>query len=204
MLFRFSSELRRHRLYNNVMFHNVKKSLLALWLTTVISGVSACSLLAPSPLPRGSVISENDIKSLQIGSTSKADAIEILGSPTTYATFDPNNWIYISMMTKVVPLSYPGISKQRVLSLYFDQKGTLTKIENLGKKDAKSVTMVAETTPTPGTKRNFWGEFFGNIGQYSPLSAMGMGSTFGPSGSGPFGSNPAMGTGPGSSGNTLQ
>lgn len=168
--------------------------------------VSGCSLLSSPPMPRGNIITPSDIKTLQVGSTTKADAMDILGSPTTYATFDPNNWIYISMMTKLVPLSYPGVKKQEVLSLYFDQNGTLQRIQQLNKKDAKPIRMVAEVTPTPGTKTNFFQQLLGNIGQYSPLSAMGLGSTFGPgSGGGALGSsNPATAGGIGSSGNTIQ
>ncbi|MDI2090419.1 outer membrane protein assembly factor BamE [Commensalibacter oyaizuii] len=181
-----------------------KKAYLASILSIGLT-LSACSAFSPPPLPRGSIIGKNDLKSLQVGSTSKADVMEILGSPTAYATFDPNNWIYISMMTKLVPLSYPGIKKQEVLSLYFDQNGTLQKIQHLGKKDAKNVAMVSETTPTPGTKTNFFQQLLGNIGQYSPLSAMGLGSTFGPGNNGgPLSSNPATAGGVGSSGNTIR
>lgn len=148
---------------------------------------------------------KGDIQALKVGSSSKADVIDILGSPTAYATFDPNNWIYISLMTKLVPLSYPGITKQKVVSLYFNDAGTLTKIQELGKKDAKHVAMVSDETPTPGTKTDFFQQLLGNIGQYSPLSAMGLGSTFGPSngGTGPFANNPLTSGGAGSSGNTL-
>ncbi|MBI0065365.1 outer membrane protein assembly factor BamE [Commensalibacter sp. M0134] len=165
---------------------------------------SACSVLSPPPMPRGTIIEKNDLSALKVGSTSKSDVIDILGSPTTYATFNNNNWIYISMMTHLVPLSYPGIKKQKVLSLYFNESGTLTKIQELGKRDAKNVSMVSEVTPTPGTKTNFFQQLLGNIGKYSPLSAMGLGSTFGPnSNGGPFSSNPLTTGGPGSSGNTL-
>lgn len=166
--------------------------------------LSACSVFSPPPLPRGSIIEKSDMEALKVGSTSKADVMDILGSPTAYATFDNNNWIYISMMTNLVPLSYPGIKKQKVVSLYFNDAGTLTKIQELGKKDAKKVAMVSEVTPTPGTKTNFFQQLLGNIGKYSPLSAMGLGSTFGPNNNGgPFSSNPLTSNGPGSSGNTL-
>ncbi len=180
-----------------------KKILLSSFVTYSLL-MSACSVLSPAPLPRGTIIEKGDLKALKIGSTSKTDVIDILGSPTAYATFDSNNWIYISMMTNLVPLSYPGIKKQKVLSLYFNNTGTLTKIQELGKKDARKISMVSEVTPTPGTKTNFFQQLLGNIGKYSPLSAMGLGSTFGPNNNGgPFSSNPLTNGGPGSSGNTL-
>ncbi|EHD14700.1 smpA/OmlA family lipoprotein [Commensalibacter intestini A911] len=186
-------------------FRKARKGACLASILSIGMTLSACSIFSPPPLPRGSIIGKNDLKSLQVGSTSKADVVDILGSPTAYATFDPNNWIYISMMTQVVPLSYPGIRKQEVLSLYFDENGTLQKIQHLGKKDAKPVGMVSEVTPTPGTKTNFFQQLLGNIGQYSPLSAMGLGSTFGPNNStGPFANNPNTSGGIGSSGNTIR
>lgn len=190
---------------NNSQFkHKTNKTILLGSFFSCSLFLSACSILSPPPMPRGSIIEKNDIAALKVGSTSKSDVIDILGSPTTYATFDNNNWIYISMMTHLVPLSYPGIKKQKVLSLYFNDSGTLTKIQELDKKDAKNVSMVSEVTPTPGTKTNFFQQLLGNIGKYSPLSAMGLGSTFGPSSNGgPFSSNPLTTGGPGSSGNTL-
>ncbi len=166
--------------------------------------LSACSFFSTPPQPRGAFIEKEDWQDLKVGSSSKSDAQDLLGSPTTFATFDPNSWIYISMQTRTVPLTYPGVRKQQVLVLNFDQSGVLQQIQELNKKDAKPVRMISSITPTPGSKTNFFQQLLGNIGQYSPLSAMGMGSTFGPSGSsgGPFSNNP-IGSGPGSSGNAL-
>ncbi|MBO1360747.1 outer membrane protein assembly factor BamE [Acetobacter sacchari] len=160
--------------------------------------LSACSFFQSPPMPRGSLIEADDYTQLKPGVSNRADAIDLLGSPTTKATFDDNTWIYISMMTIPEPASFPRITKQQVVVLNFDPAGTLRSLRTLDLKDAKKVGMVGAVTPTPGTKINVMQQILGNVGRYNPMS--GMGSTFGGS-TGPMGSN--NGPGHGGTGNSL-
>ncbi|NHO34173.1 outer membrane protein assembly factor BamE [Acetobacter fallax] len=174
-------------------------SLTLLGCVTLLSG---CAVFQSRPMPRGSLIEADDYKQLKPGSSNRADALDLLGSPTARATFDDNTWIYISMMTVPAPASFPQITKQQVVVLNFDQGGTLRALRTLNLKDAKHPGMVQDATPTPGTKINVIQEILGNVGRYNPMSGMMGGNSFGGGGAtGPMGSN--SGPGHAGAGNTL-
>lgn len=174
----------------------------ALALVGGLSLLSGCAVFRSPPMPRGSLVEADDYKQLKPGSSSRSDAIDLLGSPTARAAFDDNTWIYVSMMTVPSPASFPVITKQQVVVLNFDQGGTLRTLRTLDLKDAKHVGMVGDQTPTPGTKINILQEILGNVGRYNPMSGMmnNGGSSFGGA-TGPMGSN--NGPGHAGSGNTL-
>ena len=159
--------------------------------------LGGCAVFAPIPEPRGSLIEKTDYAQLKPGTSTRSDVLDLLGSPTSHATFNDNMWIYISMITSPTPLGFPSIDKQQVVVLNFDNAGVLRKLDTLNRKDAIRVGMVGETTPAPGTKTSVIQELLGNVGKYNPMS--GMGSPFG-GGTGPM-SN--QGTGQGGAGNTL-
>ncbi|WP_242011873.1 outer membrane protein assembly factor BamE [Acetobacter oeni] len=164
--------------------------------------LSACSVFQSTPMPRGSLIEADDYKQLKPGSSNRADALDLLGSPTARATFDDNTWIYVSMMTVPQPANFPKITKQQVVVLNFDQAGTLRVLRTLNLKDAKHPGMIQEKTPTPGTKINILQEILGNVGRYNPMSGMMGGNSFGGGGAtGPMGSN--SGPGHAGAGNSL-
>ncbi|AQS86526.1 MAG: outer membrane protein assembly factor BamE [Acetobacter aceti] len=174
---------------------------MALGLTTGLFLLSGCSVFENSPMPRGSLIEADDYNQLKPGVSNRADALDLLGSPTSKATFDDNTWIYVSMMTAPTPANFPHITKQQVVVLNFDQAGTLRSLRTLGPKDAKHPGMVGDKTPTPGTKINILQEIIGNVGRYNPMQGMMNNSSFG-GGSGGMGMS-NNGPGHGGAGNSL-
>ncbi|GBQ28544.1 lipoprotein OmlA [Gluconacetobacter sacchari DSM 12717] len=160
--------------------------------------LSGCALFSPPPAHRGSLIEADDYSQLKPGVSTRAEAMDLLGSPTTRATFDDNTWIYISMRTVPAPMDFPSIRSQDVLVLNFDDKGVLRTMRTLNKSDARPTSMAPGATPTPGTSVNILQQILGNVGRYNPLSN--MNSTFGGS-TGPMGYN--NGPGHGGSGNGL-
>ncbi|QDH16235.1 outer membrane protein assembly factor BamE [Swingsia samuiensis] len=159
--------------------------------------LGGCSVFRPIPEPKGSLIEKEDYSQLIPGTSTRSDVIDLLGSPTTHATFDDNTWIYISMVTSPTPLGFPSVDKQQVVVLNFNNSGVLTKMNTLNRKDAMPVRMISAKTPTPGTKTSIMQQLLGNVGRYNPMSN--MNSAFGGS-AGPIGS---QGTGNGGAGNSL-
>lgn len=160
--------------------------------------LSGCSVFLSRPVPRGSLVEPDDYAQLKPGVSTRSDVMDLLGSPTTHATFDDNTWIYISMETVYVPISFPGIRKQDVVVLNFDNGGVLRNLRTLNLKNARPVTMSPDVTPTPGTRINIVQQILGNVGRYNPMSN--LNSTFGGS-TGPMGFN--SGPGHGGTGNSL-
>lgn len=186
----------------STMLFSQKRKYLTIIIFTVITSflLSACSVFGPTPISRGSLVEKDDYDQLIPKSSTKADAIDLMGSPTTKGAFDDNTWIYISMTTHLAPIDFPAISKQQVVVLKFADTGLLENVRVLNKKDAVPVAMSNKVTPTPGTKINILQQILGNVGRYDPMQSM--------MGSGAMGANGSMfnnNTGPGhfGSGNSL-
>lgn len=189
-------------LYTNLSSSNRKHFISNPFYTMACAGLALGLAACSSSVPHGSLVEKQDYDQLKAGNSTRADATEVMGTPTAKATFDENTWFYISQRTGLVPLSFPAVREQNVVMLQFDKAGVLQKMKVLDMDDAKDVTMVSDETPTPGTQTNFLQQLLGNIGEYSPLSN--IGKTFGSGSSGLVGNgNGLHGAGTGSSGNTL-
>ena len=130
--------------------------------------LSSCAWLMPPPQLRGNKVDESSLKELVPGTSTKADVSAVIGSPTARDTFDDNTWLYISEMTRVRIGRTLGEIDQNVVVLNFDDKGVLTTIKKLDKEDALPVSVIARTTPSPGTEASFMQQLLGNIGRFNP------------------------------------
>ena len=143
------------------------RSLAACLALSLLAG--GCSLFVPPTQVRGNRVSDDQLKELVPGTSTKADVVAELGSPTTHSSFDDNKWIYIGQLTRPRIGQVQGVESQDVVVLSFSDRGVLAGIDHLTKKDAKAVTVVARTTPSPGTSASFFQQLFGNIGRFNPI-----------------------------------
>jgi outer membrane protein assembly factor BamE (lipoprotein component of BamABCDE complex) len=130
--------------------------------------VSACSWLAPPPVMRGNKVDPESLKELTPGTSTKADVTAVIGSPTATATFDDNTWLYISEVTQTRVGRTLGELDQHVVVMTFDGQGVLKEINRKGMDDSLPVTVIARTTPSPGTEASFLQQLLGNIGKFVP------------------------------------
>ncbi len=157
----------------------------------LLLALSACSVVdAPTQL-RGNRVDADQLKELVPGTSTRADATSLLGSPTTRAAFDDNTWVYISETTRTRVGRLPGVLAQDVVVLTFDQAGVLRDVKHLGQDDSKSVSIVSRTTPSPGSEASFLQQLLGNVGKFNAGGAGGAvgGSRATPGGSGAGTSN---------------
>jgi outer membrane protein assembly factor BamE (lipoprotein component of BamABCDE complex) len=130
--------------------------------------LSSCAWLMPPPQLRGNKVDAEQIKELTPGVSTKADVTAVIGSPTAHDSFDDNIWLYISELTQQRIGRTLGELDQNVVVLSFDDKGVLKTVGTLDKADALPVTVVARTTPSPGTEASFLQQLLGNIGRFNP------------------------------------
>jgi outer membrane protein assembly factor BamE (lipoprotein component of BamABCDE complex) len=135
--------------------------------------LGACSLFSPRPILHGARVDPDQLKELVPGTSTKADATSLLGSPTAHATFDDNTWIYISESTHTRIGRLPGVGAQDVEVLSFDQGGTLRNMRHLGQAESQPVTVASRTTPSPGTEATFLQQLLGNVGKFNPGGSVG-------------------------------
>ncbi len=137
----------------------------------VILLLAGCGWLAPPPVVRGNHPDADQLKELTPGTSTKQDVTALIGSPTAHATFDDNAWIYIGEMTQKRIGQTPAVVSQKVVVVTFDDAGVLQHIDVKDKADAMPVSVIARTTPSPGTEAGFLQQLFGNIGKFVPGGA---------------------------------
>jgi outer membrane protein assembly factor BamE (lipoprotein component of BamABCDE complex) len=150
----------------------------------VVAGVAACGPLAAPQQMRGNKIDPEDLQQLVVGTSTRADATALVGTPTIRAAFDDNVWIYISSVTQTRVGRTPGVLDQRVVVLTFNDQGVLASVETRDKSDSQPVDVVTRTTPAPGSETSFLQQLLGNIGRFNALGSVTPGGT-GPRGGAP-------------------
>jgi outer membrane protein assembly factor BamE (lipoprotein component of BamABCDE complex) len=93
---------------------------------------------------------KENVEQIQVGRTTKAEVVRLLGSPSNVAAFDPNTWYYISARQVQYAFLKPRIAEQHVLKIRFDGSGVVAETKQLGIEDAQATTYVDRTTPTRG------------------------------------------------------
>jgi outer membrane protein assembly factor BamE (lipoprotein component of BamABCDE complex) len=144
--------------------------------------IGGCSFIEAKPQLRGNRVDADQLKELVPGTSTRADVTALIGSPTAKATFDDNTWLYISEVTRPRIASVQGVLSQDVIVLNFNEQGVLQDVKKLNQDDSVPVSVVARSTPSPGTEASFLQQLFGNIGRFN---------AFGPTPSGPSGGAPA-------------
>ena len=131
--------------------------------------LGGCSLFQAQPTLRGNRVDADQLKELVPGTSTRADVTALIGTPTARATFDDNTWIYISEVTRPQIARTQGVLSQDVVVLGFNDQGVLQDVKRLNQEDALPVTMVARSTPSPGTEASFLQQLFGNIGRFNAV-----------------------------------
>ena len=142
---------------------------------TSLTGCGLPDFMTFPPQVRGNRVDVDSLMELVPGTSTTKDVVALIGSPTARATFDDNTWIYIGEMTKPVIGGTNEVRSQEVVALRFDNAGVLRGIEQKSKKDSLPVSVVARTTPAPGSDATFLQQVLGNVGRFTP----GTGTTLG-------------------------
>jgi outer membrane protein assembly factor BamE (lipoprotein component of BamABCDE complex) len=141
-----------------------------IWLLLGCLLLGGCSLFQAQEQLRGNRVDADSLKELVPGTSTKADVTALIGSPTATATFDNNTWLYVSEVTRPRIGRVQGVLSQHVVVLSFSGQGVLRHVDQLDQDDSVPVTVVARTTPSPGTEAGFFQQLFGNIGRFNAIS----------------------------------
>lgn len=133
----------------------------------LLLSLGACSLVQTPRTLHGNRIDEDSLKELTPGTSTKKDVTSLIGSPTAHATFDDNEWIYISETTHTRIGRLPGVLKQEVVVMNFNGAGTLTSVKRLDQNDARDISVASGATPSPGSEASVLQQLLGNVGKYN-------------------------------------
>ena len=123
-------------------------------------------IIGPPEQTRGNRVDPDVLAELVPGTSSRADVTALLGSPTAKGTFDDNTWLYVGSVTRTRVARKQGIVSLDVVKLTFDEGGVLRGVEHLDMDDRLPVSVVARTTPSPGSDASIMQQLFGNIGRF--------------------------------------
>ena len=156
-------------------------------LLTALLGVSGCAVFTDTPHYRGIAVSESDLQQLTPGVSQQADVQALLGPPTFVEQYDPDNWVYVSQVTKMRIARTEGVVNQKVVVVTFNNDGTFKSVTQKALANAVPVAMDSKQTPVPGGTPGFFQQLIGGVGSYNPLGA--AADTSGSSGSSALGSS---------------
>ena len=132
--------------------------------------LTGCAFLAAHPQARGNRVDPAELTELVPGVSTKKDAASLLGSPTAHGSFDDNKWIYIGAMTRPVIGGTQHLISEDNVVLTFDARGVLRDVRATHLRNALPHTMLARTTPSPGSNTSFLQQLLGNVGKVNTLS----------------------------------
>ena len=151
------------RRYFNIR-NGAKRRLAALaGVATLAAALSGC-IGYEGDFDRGYQIDEQSLAKIEIGKTTKPEALALLGTPSTTSTAGGDAWYYIGQkMSRALAFMPAKLTDQNVLAIYFDKNGKVSRIANYGMKDGKIFDFVSQTTPTGGREPDFLKNVFAGL-----------------------------------------
>ncbi len=120
----------------------------------------------------GPVISQDQLDLVPVGS-SQEQVLLALGSPSTTGQFGNEVYYYISQKrAKTYDFQKMKLVDQKVLSIYFDEEKTVSRIANYGIQDGRVFDFISRTTSTGGEDFTFLRQVL--TGRATPSSALGQ------------------------------
>jgi outer membrane protein assembly factor BamE (lipoprotein component of BamABCDE complex) len=128
-------------------------------------GLPAC---APEVSTHGYRFDEAALAQLEPGRTTRDGTLQLLGSPSSVATFDDRVWYYVSRRSERMSFYQDDVVDQKVMTITFDDRDVIQSIDRQSLEDAKEVALVDRETPTSGSELSILEQFIGNIGRFNP------------------------------------
>ncbi|MEX0809735.1 MAG: outer membrane protein assembly factor BamE [Dongiaceae bacterium] len=116
---------------------------------------------------RGNEPDPDKVLAVHPGIDTRQQVSQLLGTPSTTSTFDPNVWYYISKRTEQYAFFDPDIIDQEVLVVKFDDGGLVSDMYIYGVEDGRIVEPVERTTPTYGQELTLMQQLIGNFGRFN-------------------------------------
>jgi len=142
----------------------MKPVILSIVSAVMIVTASAC---APNIATRGNLPDPDKLAEIIPGEASRDDVADLLGSPSSAATFGDETWYYIATRVETVAFNEPEVIDQQVVAIKFGEDGLVTAIDTYGLDDARAVEIVERVTPTSGREVTILQQLLGNVGRFA-------------------------------------
>ena len=110
----------------------------------------------------GHIINENELKQINIGTTTRADILDMLGQPSFKGAFDTQK-LYYSSQVMLQPVASTKQTQKRIIYIFtLDDKNMLQSIDLMNKEDGLQIAHIDDKTPTPGDTFGILEQVFSN------------------------------------------
>lgn len=123
--------------------------------------LGACT---PTIANRGNIIDPDKLAEVAVGTSTRENVANLLGTPTQVSTFDENVWYYIGRNTEQYSFLDPEVIKQKAVEIHFNEEGLVSEVKTLDPALALAITPVSRKTPTYGHETTVLEQLVGNIG----------------------------------------
>jgi outer membrane protein assembly factor BamE (lipoprotein component of BamABCDE complex) len=111
----------------------------------------------------GHIINENELKQINIGTTTRADILDMLGQPSFKGAFDTQK-LYYSSQVMLQPVASTKQTQKRIIYIFtLDDKNILQSIDLMNKEDGLQIAHIDGKTPTPGDTFGILEQVFSNL-----------------------------------------
>jgi outer membrane protein assembly factor BamE (lipoprotein component of BamABCDE complex) len=131
----------------------------------LLAGAAACTSQISN---HGHRLDAAALAQVEPGQSSQQDVIQLLGSPSSLATFDDRTWYYVSQRTESHTFYYRTVVAQDVVAIAFDDQGVVSRINRHDLNGAREIDVVDRETPTAGNELSVLEQLLGNIGRFNP------------------------------------
>jgi outer membrane protein assembly factor BamE (lipoprotein component of BamABCDE complex) len=130
-----------------------------------VLGLAAC---AANISTHGHRLDAAALAQIEPGQSSEGDVMQLLGSPSSLATFDDRTWYYVTQRTESHSFYFETVVSQDVVAIVFDDQGTVSHVDRHDLNGAREIDVVDRETPTAGNELTVLEQFLGNIGRFNP------------------------------------
>ena len=113
-------------------------------------GLAAMSGCGDRISSHGHVINESELKQITIGTTTKADIVQLLGQPSFAGAFDTQKLYYSSQVMLQPVASFKQTQRRIIYILTLNKNNVLEAIDIVNKDDGLTIAHIDDKTPTPG------------------------------------------------------
>jgi len=111
----------------------------------------------------GHIINENELKQINIGTTTRADILDMLGQPSFKGAFDTQK-LYFSSQVMLQPVASTKQTQKRIIYIFtLDDRNILQSIDLINKEDGLQIAHIDDKTPTPGDTFGILEQVFSNL-----------------------------------------
>ena len=137
-------------------------SIFTLLLTSLLllTGLQACESQVTT---HGNLIEIGELNKVEIGKSSRNDALFLLGPPSFEGAFDSSRLYYNNQKMEAAIAGRTQTIERALIVLSFDNNNTLELIEIRDKTTDKEIVKLGYKTPTPGDTLTVVDQLFSNL-----------------------------------------